>query len=212
VAGASLLVHSVDDQPVDEEFLRLARRNRTIYCPTLTVVDGYWKLFDAIRARRVPTIDDPNGAVDSLTRAHIAETASLGPARLGTRRVTSDSSRTARLGTMADNLRRVWLAGIPIATGTDAGNPLTLHGPAIYAEMEAMQQAGLPPVAVINASTHGGAAAMNKLAEWGTAERGKAADLLVVSADPTRDVANLRQVRYVVRGGVVRGSRELRVH
>ena len=52
--------------------------------------------------------------------------------------------------------------------------------------------------------------AMGKLAEWGTIEGGKAADLRIVSADPTRDVANLRAVRYVVRGGVVRSAQELR--
>jgi imidazolonepropionase-like amidohydrolase len=41
-------------------------------------------------------------------------------------------------------------------------------------------------------------------------ESGKAADLLVVAADPGRTVKNFRQVRYVVRGGVVRSAEELR--
>src|SRR2546426_2047277 len=47
-AGANLLVHSVWDVPVDQEFLRLAKENRTIYCPTLTVVDGYRRLREEI--------------------------------------------------------------------------------------------------------------------------------------------------------------------
>ena len=42
---------------------------------------------------------------------------------------------------MNENLLKVHNAGGLIATGTDAGNPLTLHGPSIYAEMEAMQNA-----------------------------------------------------------------------
>ena len=209
-AGANLLVHSVWDQPIDDEFLRVAKGNHAIYCPTLTVIEGYWKLYDAVLAGRTPAIDDPNGAVDSLTRAHVAESAALGASKVDPRRVASDSLRAARVRTMADNLRRVWRAGIPIAMGTDAGNPLTLHGPSVYAEMEAMQRAGLPPLAVITAATRGGAMAMGKLAEWGTIEGGKAADLRIVSADPTRDVANLRAVRYVVRGGVVRSAQELR--
>jgi len=209
-AGANLLVHSVWDQPIDDEFLRVAKGNHAIYCPTLTVIEGYWKLYDAVLAGRTPAIDDPNGAVDSLTRAHVAESAALGASKVDPRRVASDSLRAARVRTMADNLRRVWRAGIPIAMGTDAGNPLTLHGPSVYAEMEAMQRAGLPPLAVITAATRGGAMAMGKLAEWGTIEGGKAADLRIVSADPTRDVANLRALRYVVRGGVVRSAQELR--
>src|SRR5882672_5836221 len=40
-AGADFLVHSVEDQAVDEEFLALAKRNRALYCPTLFVVMGY---------------------------------------------------------------------------------------------------------------------------------------------------------------------------
>jgi imidazolonepropionase-like amidohydrolase len=39
---------------------------------------------------------------------------------------------------------------------------------------------------------------------------GRAADLLVIAADPAQTVGNLRQLRYVVRGGVMRGIDELR--
>jgi imidazolonepropionase-like amidohydrolase len=112
--------------------------------------------------------------------------------------------------TEAANLKRLAEAGIPIAMGTDAGNPLTLHGPSVYAEMEAMQAAGLTPMQVLVASTRGGAQALGREKELGTVEKGKLADLLIVAADPSRDVANLRQVRWVVRGGVVRPLAELR--
>src|SRR2546423_14132544 len=40
-AGADYLVHSVEDAPVDDEFLALAKKNKAIYCPTLFVVMGY---------------------------------------------------------------------------------------------------------------------------------------------------------------------------
>jgi imidazolonepropionase-like amidohydrolase len=45
--------------------------------------------------------------------------------------------------------------------------------------------------------------------EIGTVEKGKTADLLIVGGDPAADVANLRKVRYVVRGGVLRSIAEL---
>ena len=111
--------------------------------------------------------------------------------------------------TMAENLMRVHRAGIPIAMGTDAGNPLTLHGPAIYAEMETMQRDGMTPMDVIVSATRNGARAMGRDAEFGTIAPGKAADLLIVAADPTRDVANLRRVAGVVRGGVARSLAEM---
>src|SRR6266508_46230 len=40
-AGADFLVHSVEDEAVDEEFLALAKKNRALYCPTLFVTLGY---------------------------------------------------------------------------------------------------------------------------------------------------------------------------
>ena len=94
--------------------------------------------------------------------------------------------------------------------GTDAGNPLTLHGVSVYAEMEAMQAAGMTPMEVLVASTRGGSLALGRDKEVGTVEKGKLADLLIVGADPTVDIANVRKVKVVVRGGVSRSIDELR--
>jgi imidazolonepropionase-like amidohydrolase len=209
-AGARLLVHSVDDHPIDDEFIRLLKAHDTIYCPTLTVRDGYWRFYDAARSGRPPVVDDPQHAVDSLTFAHVLSSARLGAERVAGRGMAPDSLRRALRRTMAENLARVFGEKIPIAMGTDAGNPLTLHGPSVYAEMEAMQSAGMPPMAVLVAATRNAADAMGKLKQFGTLEPGKDADLIVLSADPTRDIANLRRLKYVVRGGVVRRAEELR--
>jgi imidazolonepropionase-like amidohydrolase len=203
-AGAKLLVHSVWDQPVDQEFLDLAKKNGTIYCPTLTVGRGYQRMHESALRKEPPAVDDPNRCVDPATLARVAETAST-PASLTTEQLQSRAARTAeRERIAAENLKRVAAAGIPIAMGTDAGNPLTLHGPSVYAEMEALAAAGLTPLEVLVASTRGGAMAMGREKDFGTVEKGKLADLLVVAGDPTADVANLRKVKYVVRGGVVR--------
>jgi imidazolonepropionase-like amidohydrolase len=210
-AGARFLVHSVDDKPIDAEFLALAKKNGTIYCPTLTVVGGYLRMFDSVLSHQPPAVDDPNGCVDGGTRAKVAESATApAPTGLADRVANRKKSRGEADRISAANLKRVAEAGIPIAMGTDAGNPLTLHGPSVYAEMEAMQAAGLTPMQVIVASTLGGATAMGVEKETGTVEKGKSADLLLVAGDPTKDVANLRKVRYVVRGGVVRSIEELK--
>ncbi len=210
-AGASLLVHSVDDLPVDQEFLRLAKASRTIYCPTLTVGDGYGRLHQAAAEKKPPSVDDPNGCVDADTLARVAETARLSVKEDNPRAAEKRRERDGAMNKMMSaNLKAVRDAGIPIAMGTDAGNPLTLHGPSVYAEMEAMQAAGMTPMEVLVASTRSGALAMHRLEEIGTVEKGKRADLLVLGADPARDIKSLRQLRYVVKGGVVRAQAELR--
>jgi len=46
-AGADYLVHSVEDEAVDEEFLALAREHHILYCPTLFVRMGYFYALQA---------------------------------------------------------------------------------------------------------------------------------------------------------------------
>ncbi len=210
-AGAALLVHSVSDQPLDDEFLSLAKTNGTIYCPTLTVSGGYVRMWDSALSGKAPVVDDPNGCVDAATLARVAESATAGASKVNADRVTARKASLAAQETVAaDNLRKAVAAGIPIAMGTDAGNPLTLPGPSIYAEMEAMQAAGMTPMQVLVASTRGGAAAMGRAKDLGTIEKGKLADLLVVAGDPSADIAGLRRVKLVVRSGVVHRLEELR--
>jgi imidazolonepropionase-like amidohydrolase len=207
-AGAKVLVHGVADLPLDAEFLRMAKANGTIYCPTITVLEGYSHLYRAAGGAP-PPVDDPNHVVDARTLANVASTPLAAHGSYASRPMARQSRVDSLERMVGSNLMVAHRVGIPIAMGTDAGNPLTLHGPSVYGEMEAMQRAGLKPMEVIVASTRGGALAMGRLAECGTIEHGKSADLLIVGADPTRDVAALRQVRWVMRAGVLRSLPEM---
>lgn len=209
-AGANVLVHSVEDLPVDAEFIDLARKNGTVVIPTLTVFDGYLRMYRAVVDRKAPAVDDPNGCIDKLTMEKIAETATVDASLVRAERLAAGEARGKRFDEVTrKNLKTLVEAGIPIATGTDAGNPLTLHGPAIYAEMDAMQASGMAPMQVLFASTVVAARAMGLEKVTGTLEKGKDADLVVLGADPTRDVANFRKVRYVARAGQLRAIDDL---
>ncbi len=209
-AGANVLVHSVEDLPVDQEFIDLAKKNGTIVIPTLTVLDGYMRMFHGVIDRKTPVVDDPNGCVDRATLAKVAETAAVDPSLYPADRLVARQQRAERFTRVTRaNLKTLVNAGIPIATGTDAGNPLTLHGPAIYAEIEAMQASGMTASQVIVASTATASRAMGLDKQVGTVEEGKDADLVIVGGDPSLDVANFRKIRYVVRSGVVRNMADL---
>jgi imidazolonepropionase-like amidohydrolase len=209
-AGAALLVHGVVDTPVDAEFLDLLKAGGAVYCPTLVVLDGYVSLGRAAADGMPLRVDDPGGCVDPRTRKLFAETAILGSAEIAEKVKVRETRAPETRRIMSANLKAVYDAGVPIAMGTDAGNPGTPHGPSVYAEMEAMQAAGLPAMEVLVAATRGGSRALSRETEIGTVEAGKLADLLVLDADPTADIANARKVRAVVRGGVVRTIDELR--
>ena len=208
-AGAKLLVHNVWDDAIDEELVALLRSNGTIVNPTLTVMGGYVRMFRSAVTKTPPPVDDPNGCVDPETLAKLRSTPEAGIKATAEQLAAREKSTAERERLSLANFRRLIANGIPIATGTDAGNPLTLHGTSIYAEMEAMQAAGMTPMQVIVSSTAVAARAAGIDSSTGTVERGKHADLLLVGADPSADVANFRKVHSVVRGGVLRPLSDL---
>jgi imidazolonepropionase-like amidohydrolase len=215
-AGAAMLVHSVEDRLVDEEFLELARAAEVVYAPTLRVGANWTRARISAALNAPAPVDDPNRCVDPETLERIQETARLQPRMPEAIRGNVDWALGAMRSVgrteaiMAENLRRVRAAGITIATATDAGNPMTLHGPSIYEEMEAMQDAGIPASEVVVLSTRNGALAMGRLEDFGTLAAGKIADLLVLDEDPIRDVRAFRSLTHVMRAGVLREQAALR--
>src|SRR4029453_15175891 len=67
-AGARVLVHSVFDAPVDDEFVSLAREQRVIYITTITVIEGY---LNAAFGRKA-SWPSPLACADSTSRAFAA--------------------------------------------------------------------------------------------------------------------------------------------
>jgi imidazolonepropionase-like amidohydrolase len=203
-AGAKVLVHSVESDTVDAEFIALARRNGTTLIPTLTVMEGYADVF----LGRSPAPRYPLACVDPATRAKL-ERVIPESRRGGAITYFRSGAMERQRATMEENLRRLHAAGIPIAMGTDAGNPGTAHGPSVYREMEALRAAGLSPDDVLASATIVAARAMGIADETGSLVAGKRADLVVLDADPLADVANYRRVRLVMRNGALHRRAEL---
>src|SRR4051812_24343144 len=206
-AGADYLVHSVEDEPVDEEFLALAKKNRALYCPTLFVVLGYryalsntWQPTEAERRLADPQILTAMRDLDRIA-------AEKRPARVAKAMATPVPPKRSAVDLA--NLRKVWDAGVPVVMGTDAGNIGTLHGPSVFREMELMVQAGLTPLQVLRAATVNGARAMGLEREAGTLAAGKLADLVVLDADPLTDVQHLSRIHRVIKDGKVFAPEDL---
>jgi imidazolonepropionase-like amidohydrolase len=91
-------------------------------------------------------------------------------------------------------------AGGVIAAGTDASNQLLIPGFSQHREMELLVGAGLTPAEALAAATTGGATLLGT-DSLGAVAPGKAADLVVLGADPLADIRNTRKVeRVMVRG------------
>ena len=78
-----------------------------------------------------------------------------------------------------------------------------LPGFAYHRELFAMTYAGLPPAAVLKAATINSANALGVGTKLGSIEVGKLADLVVVSGNPLDDIKVARNIRLVIKAGVV---------
>lgn len=101
--------------------------------------------------------------------------------------------------------------GVLIDAGTDdAGFPYGKDGPelgrmpSVHEEMALLvEHCGFTPLQAIEAATETGAAALGQLAKRGTITPGKLADLVVLDADPSRDIRNTTKIDFVVKNGRV---------
>jgi imidazolonepropionase-like amidohydrolase len=91
-------------------------------------------------------------------------------------------------------------AGVAFALGGDVG--VFAHGDnALEAEL-LVQDYGFTPLDVLRQATSGNAGLFH-LADRGRVAPGLLADLVAVAGDPTQQVAALRQVRFVMKGGTL---------
>jgi imidazolonepropionase-like amidohydrolase len=200
-AGADLLVHSVFDAPVDDEFIALMKKNGALYCPTLYVMGGYAL---ALTGQWQATPEERTGA-DPEILAAMDDLTEIPPEKIPERVAKAMAAKkpVEPPAVAMANLRKLEDAGIPVVMGTDAGNIGTLHGPSIFREMRMMAEAGLTPLQVLRSATFTAALTMGLEGRTGEIEAGKLADLVILDANPLEDVGNLAKVHRTIKAGVV---------
>jgi imidazolonepropionase-like amidohydrolase len=99
-------------------------------------------------------------------------------------------------------VRRLHAAGVPFLAGTDTPAGVdVIPGPSLHHELRRFVDAGLTPLAALQTATINPARFLGRLADLGTVERGKLADLVVLDRDPRIDIANTRAIAAVVLAG-----------
>jgi len=196
-AGADILVHSVEDQRVDREFINMAKTKNVLYITTLIVNEGYDEVFG--QAVKLNDIEEELG--DPQVIATWSQLAKV-PANQIPGGVPPATLRDTQKNQLL-NLQLLESAGVRIVAGSDAGNIGTLHGPALHREFELMAESGMRPVDILTAATKNAASVMGRDADLGTLEKGKIADLLILDADPSRDVHYFRRIFKVIKNGAI---------
>lgn len=131
-------------------------------------------------------------------------------------RPLSQSERTdtarwvASFQSALQNVKRLYDAGILLATGTDAYFPGDFQGEGIHHELELLVEAGLTPVQAISVATQNAARIMGAEQEWGTIAVGKRADLLMVKGRPDKSISDTQKIEMVIQRGVILDRETLR--
>ena len=92
-------------------------------------------------------------------------------------------------------------AGVPILAGTDVLNPFCFAGFSLHTELELLVEAGLSPADALKTATINPAKFLDKVSEFGSISKGKAADIVLLTANPLDEIANTKKIDTVVMRG-----------
>lgn len=211
--GADLLVHSVTDKPVDEAFVKLLKEKGTILTPTLVVFERYGRTF-ANKLELTPE-EKAWGNPEVIASLDVTK---LPPDKVPDRIKSATANPQPVLDRIQQtydvalkNLKTLEDAGVIIATGTDAGNIGTIHGPAIFREFQLMKQAGLTPLQILQSTTANAAKTFGGDigAKIGSLKPGNFADLVILKSNPLDDIRNTSDIESVMKGGVLHPADEI---
>lgn len=208
-AGASILVHSVDDQVVDQAFIDLLVEKKVSYIPTLTVSENYTQVLGQHMAFRQEDFSIAN----PYTLGSLTDLQSMPRAEVPVfvqNLMAQPFSRSPKMKVMYENLRSLQSAGVNIVAGTDAGNIGTLHASSYYEEISAMQEAGLSPLEILRSATFNAAKMLGKEKIQGVIAEGSIADMIILLENPLENIQNISKINRVISRGKVLAPASLR--
>ena len=95
----------------------------------------------------------------------------------------------------------MYRAKVGILAGTDILNPYLYPGFSLHEELELLVEAGLTPFAALQSATVNPAKFFAREKEFGTIEKGKLADLVLLDANPLEKISNTKRINAVVVNG-----------
>ena len=195
-AGVRSFVHGVRDQEVDDEFVRMAQETELSFAPALGQGKTTWYV-----AEHPELLDDPE-LVAGL-QPPLLERLRDPEQRAGMLASENTAKRRVAFDYVTKFVRRMNDAGVTITVGSDSGAGNIAYGWGTHHELEALvEDGGLTPLQVLAAAGANAAGVLTDDPDFGSIAAGKAADLILLSADPSADIRNTRQIERVMQAGV----------
>lgn len=174
-AGVDTMEHA---PAMDDETLDMAAEKGIFWVPTCTVLNMIW---EELKKKVV----SPDVSLEEKTRHEW---------RL--------DAYNALMPQMQRTFEGAMRRGVKIGTGTDMVLPDQPYA-CLPEEIEWLTKLGYSSMQAIEAATRVSADALGHLADLGTVEKGKYADLIMVDRDPLKDITVMKEVSWVMKGGRV---------
>jgi imidazolonepropionase-like amidohydrolase len=197
--GVNILVHNVRDQDIPDDFIVTLKEKNVSVISTLAREEALFAYGEG--ANGPPRTDNPffqKGLTAerlALLKSKHRETQANDPNRPRWLRMFDTDKK---------NLKKLVDSGIKYGFGTDSGGALDryfIQGYFEHRQMELMRDAGLTPMQIIVAFSKNNSEMLGIDKDFGALAKGKAADLLVLTANPLDDIANMRSIEAVYLGG-----------
>ena len=190
--GATALAHGVLDV-FDAGTIAVMKSRPVFYIPTMDIFE-----FLADTRSLVDSVFSDPRAVAGLPAETVRTYRSAAYSDGYKARYPNFENIRAHLPALRENLRRLHAAGVPIALGTDMW---AFPGLSVSIEMDLYVKSDIPPLEALRAATQTAARSLGLDKDRGTLEPGKRADLLILDADPVKDVKNVRAIFAIYKAG-----------
>ena len=161
------------------------------FTPTIGIYSGYnymlYKHPELLEDQRLLTLENSYNLSNATAAINVVK--------------ESPANHREMFERQASLIKKVYEAEGMLIAGTDS--PIIPYGFGLFTELLCYQAAGLTPYAVLETTTTNAAKALNAADQIGSIQEGLLADLIILDADPTEDIYNLKEIDKVVLSGRV---------